>query len=588
MSRPVAGVYQRSVVVTLPGSPKGAKENLEAILPLLPHACMQAAGADSRALHAGGVKKLEKDAGVGPGSSEKAANVGHSHDHGAAHSHAHDHHGHHTQGGSHGHRHGHSIPIPHTKPEDRPHQSNDPLLGPSRRYRESPYPMLKVGDAIQTTLHNVPRPKVVTKQVSPDLCYHILAEDISAKEAVPAFRASIVDGYAIRAAPGITSKGVFEVSATSHAAAGQVQPLEDGKVARITTGAPLPPNANSVVMVEDTILNSSTPDGTEELQIEILTDAVKPGENIREIGSDVALNDTILRKGEIISPTGGELGLLASTGIQTVQVYARPTIGIMSTGDEIVPPDFLEPLQLGEVRDTNRMTLLSALRSWGYPCVDVGIGPDDPDALEAHLRSALGKCDVLFTTGGASMGERDLLKPVLERRLGAIIHFARVAMKPGKPTTFCTVDVKDVLSGVKVSKAVWSLPGNPASAVVSAAVFALPGLAVMSGQLQHLKETRERSGDDLELFRRVGLPRAKARLQESVRCDKQREEYVRALVTVGNGGQLMARTTGGQRSSRVGSLARANGLLVLPAGGGEIKDGDEVECLLLGQVGGIL
>lgn len=567
MSRPVAGVYNSSIIVTLPGSPKGAKENLEAILPLLPHACMQAAGADSRQLHSGGVQQLEAEAGVSSGASEKASSKDHSHTHHAGHSHSH----------------GHTIPVPHTRPEDRPQQSNDPQLGPSRRYRESPYPLIKVEEAIRIIIDKVPKARRVTKPVSPDSCYHILAEDITAQEAVPAFRASIVDGYAINVSKHGTSKGVFQVAAVSHAAPGTIQALGEGQVARITTGAPLPPNATAVVMVEDTLLKSTTSDGSEEATIEILTDAIKPGENVREIGSDVAVGSVILRRGEMIQPTGGELGLLASAGVREIAVYDRPTIGIMSTGDEIVPADRAGPLQLGQVRDSNRMTLLAALRSWGQACIDLGIAPDNEDALEARLRAALGKCDVLLTSGGASMGERDLLKPILERRLGAMVHFGRVAMKPGKPTTFCTATVKDAVSGQPMPKAIFSLPGNPASAMVTAAVFALPGIMAMSG----MTAVHDHTGKGPALLR-VGLPRARVTLATGpVHCDKLREEYVRASVTVAPSGRLTALTTGAQRSSRAASLARANGLLVLPAGAGALQAGAQVDCLLIGQVGGL-
>ena len=367
MSRPVAGVRKNTLIITLPGSPKGAKENLESILKLLPHACLQAAGVDSRSLHAGGVKKLEEEAGVGrkPSSS-------------AQHHHGHDHSHSHSIGSG-----GHTIPQPHTNPADRP-VSNDPQAGPTRRYRESPYPMVSVQAATELILKHTPSPMALTVDVDTGLVGSVLAEDVTATESVPAFRASIVDGYAIVVTKGEGSKGLFPVSSVSHAAPGQAQPLQAGHVARITTGAPLPPGATSVVMVEDTVLRSITQDGQEEIEIEILTDDIEPNENVREVGSDVRAEEIILRKGDKITAVGGELGLLASVGRAQVEIYKKPIIGVLSTGDEIISHDRPGPLKLGEVRDSNRPTIMAAVKSWGYEAIDLGIASDKCGSTSYH------------------------------------------------------------------------------------------------------------------------------------------------------------------------------------------------------------
>jgi gephyrin len=353
MSRPVAGVRKGTVIVTLPGSPKGAKENLEAIIKLLPHACLQAGGMDSRSLHSGGVKKLEQEAGV----SSKPV---------PSHDHSHNHH-------SHGHTHGHAVPRAHTKPEDRP-QSNDPSAGPTNRYRESPYPMISVEEAIRTVLDHTPSPGMITTAVYEACLGSILAHDVYATEAVPAFRASIVDGYAVIAGQDAPStKGVFPVVSISHAAPGKSTSLKSGQIARITTGAPLPEGATSVVMVEDTVVRSTTEDGKEEKEVEILTDAIEPGENVREPGSDIKKGEILLRRGERL--TTGALGLLVSVGIGEVAVFQRPFIGVMSTGDEIV--DSTDgPLQFGQVRDCNRPSLLHALELSRFSAIDAGIASD--------------------------------------------------------------------------------------------------------------------------------------------------------------------------------------------------------------------
>ncbi|KAL9124063.1 MAG: hypothetical protein Q9217_006574 [Psora testacea] len=555
MSRPVAGVRNETLIVTLPGSPKGAKENLLAILKLLPHACSQAAGQDSRAIHAGGVGKLEEDAGVS--TKRKDPNQQHQHHH-HGHFHGHD---------------GHAMPKAHTRPEDRP-VPNDPRAGPSNRYRKSPYPILSVNEALKTIFDNTPIFRSITVPVNASLTGHILAEDVKAREAVPAFRASIVDGYAVIVSPdGPSIKGVFPVASVAHAAPKEVPELQRGQIARITTGAPLPPGANAVVMVEDTTLKSMTDDDKEEKAVEILSDAVRADENVREVGSDIKAGEVVLREGDEVTAVGGEIGLLASVGKAEVMAYKKPVIGVLSTGDEIVSHEGKGPLRLGEVRDCNRPTLMAAARGWGYEVVDLGIARDNPRSLEEHLRHALQAVDVMITSGGVSMGELDLLKPTLERSLGGTIHFGRVAMKPGKPTTFVTVPhTKDPSTGSRSGphKLVFSLPGNPASALVTANLFVLPALQKMSGKPGPW-----------------GLPKMKVVLGEQIRCDKERSEYHRVGLRAGEDGRVWAFTTGGQRSSRVGSLKGAQGLLCLPAKDAVIGKGEMVDALVMDGLSGV-
>ncbi|KAL4979633.1 hypothetical protein BDW66DRAFT_126881 [Aspergillus desertorum] len=585
MARPVAGTRHKSLVITLPGSPKGAKENLEAVIKLLPHACIQAAGADSRALHAGGVKKLEAEAGV---KSESQHDHHHHHHHEHSHSHSHAH--------SHDHGHGHVVPRPHTTPSER--LSNDPAAGANRRHRESPYPMLSVDEALGLVSTHTPEPEVIEVPVNTDLVGYVIAEDVYAAEAVPAYLASIVDGYAVIApespADGQSTKGVFPVASITHAnEGGALAPLEPGTVARITTGAPLPPNANAVVMVEDTLLASSTPDGKEEATVEILTGEIEPNENVRQPGSDVALGSRILQRGDLITPVGGEIGLLTATGTKTVKVFKKPTVGVLSTGDELVEHDDPRSLQGGQIRDSNRPSILSCLKSWGIPAVDLGIARDTPAGeLEQRLRDALrgvGKSnisvDVIITTGGVSMGELDLLKPTIERSLGGTIHFGRVSMKPGKPTTFATVPFKPTASAhgqqERSSRLIFSLPGNPASALVTLNLFVLPSLHKLIGLGQ--KQAA------LGLAPTLGLPLVTVTLSHPFPLDPKRTEYHRAIVTASpKDGRLYATSTGvegvGQRSSRVGSLASANALLVLHPGKGSIEQGSLVEALMMGPI----
>lgn len=175
------------------------------------------------------------------------------------------------------------------------------------------------------------------------------------------------------------------------------------------------------------------------------------------------------------------------------------------------------------------------------------------------------KVDVIITSGGVSMGELDLLKPTIERSLGGTIHFGRVSMKPGKPTTFATVPFKSN-TGDDERKVIFSLPGNPASAVVTYHLFVLPSLHKMSG------------------INPAGLPKIKVVLDQDIKLDPKRNEYHRVMVTARTDGQLYATSTGFQRSSRIGSFKGANALLCLPAKEGSLKKGEKVDALLMGKL----
>ncbi|EWC47907.1 hypothetical protein DRE_02789 [Drechslerella stenobrocha 248] len=556
MSRPVAGVRKETVIITLPGSPKGAKENLEAIIKLLPHACVQAAGSDSRSLHSGGTIKLEQEAGLTGDAVASARRSPGQHDH---HSHLHESGGIASDNaGSVGHSHcGHHAPKP---------RSNELSGDVTRRHRSSPYPMISVAEAHKLVAANLPILGTTKRKVDSSLVGYILAEDIVAVESVPAFRASIVDGYAVVHTDGA---GVYPVTAVAHATStSDAAPLAAGQIARITTGAPLPPGATAVVMVEDTRIVEKTEDEKEELRVEILASGLEDMENVREVGSDVRAGQLVLQKGAQITGVGGEIGLLASVGVQEVAVYHRPVVGVLSTGDEVVDHDRPGELKLGEVRDSNRPALIAAIRSRGYEAVDLGIARDKAETLEEVLKGALPKVDLLITTGGVSMGEKDLLKPTIERTFTGTIHFGRVAMKPGKPTTFATIPAVD--DGV--GKPIFSLPGNPASATVTFHLFVLPALRQLSG---HIGSERY-------------LPTALVTLDHDVPLDA-RPEFHRAVVTIDKG-TLQARSTGGQRSSRIGSMEAANALLCLP-GLTEVGDkrkriprGDKVAALLIGEL----
>ena len=254
----------------------------------------------------------------------------------------------------------------------------------TQRHRSSPFPMLSVPEATDKILTNTPVLPITSLPVNESLVGYILAEDIKASESVPAFRASIVDGYAVICTPpsdftyvltlASEGEGVYPVTQISHASASSPQPLQAGQIARITTGAPLPPGSDAVIMVEDTLVTAETPEG-EEKEVCLLA-SVPSGENVREIGSDVEKGTVILKRGTEVTFAGGEVGILASVGVAEVKVWKKPVVGVLSTGNELVRHTEGRELDLGEVRDSNRPSLLTVLNAWGYEGVDLGIASD--------------------------------------------------------------------------------------------------------------------------------------------------------------------------------------------------------------------
>ncbi|KAJ3032907.1 hypothetical protein HDV00_006980, partial [Rhizophlyctis rosea] len=428
LCRPICGVRHHSLILTLPGSVKGATENLDSVMGVLHHAVDLARGergageALHQKMHGGhiGIVRPVTEVDTTP-----TANAQQHHHH-----HHHDHHHHH-------------------------HHHADITPPVATRARSSPYPMISFAEAVSIVLSHATLLPPVKQRVSRSLIGSVLAEDVVSKEAVPAYRASIVDGYAVVASDG---PGSYPVITSSTAGSAPNPPLQSGQIARITTGAPVPDGATAVVMVEYTEVVKASEDGKVEEVVKVNT-TVRDGEDIREVGSDVAVGDVVLEKGQVVTAVGGEVGVLASVGVGEVLVHRKPVVAILSTGNEVKEFDS-GPLPPGAIRDSNRPTLASTIQTAGFDVLDLGVAGDTPEALETTIRKGLEKADVIVTTGGVSMGELDLLKPVLEKSVGAKIHFGRVALKPGKPTTFATVAGKE--GGP--DKLVFALPGNPVSA----------------------------------------------------------------------------------------------------------------------------
>jgi molybdenum cofactor synthesis domain-containing protein len=276
-------------------------------------------------------------------------------------------------------------------------------------------------------------------------------------------------------------------------------------------------------------------------------ESVMSGENIRPIGTDVRQGDRLLPAGTLLGPA--EIGLLAGLGLTPLTVRRRPRVSVLSTGDELVDPG--QPLGPGQIRDSNRFSLVAALMTTDAEVVWSGKAPDERPALESLLRERISDSDVVITSGGVSMGELDLVKSILEDL--ATVHFRRVFMKPGKPLNFATAG--DTL--------IFGLPGNPVSALVGFEVFIRPALATLAGR------------------REIDQPRVTATLARPT-PPTDRIEFQRAIVRVDGVGRLIATTTGSQASSRLASLVGANALLVIPPRESAYEPGEHVEAILLG------
>ena len=403
--------------------------------------------------------------------------------------------------------------------------------------RVSAYPMVQVSEALETILAHArpldPETVDLTRARA-----RILARDITADADVPGLPRSSVDGYAVIADDGSAEFEILEEVTAGRLGIAHVRP---GSAVRIMTGGTLPPGADAVVMVEDV----EETDGRAVLQRR-----PRRGENVHPPGMDLAHGQLVLAKGTRIGPA--EIGLLATVGCAQVPVYRRPRVAVLATGDELVEPHEAPPP--GSIRDSNRYALMAAAEEGGAEIVWQAHARDDESELERAMREGLGVADVLLTSGGVSMGTRDLIKPLLEQM--ATIHFGRVSFKPGKPLTFATTSE---------GKLAFGLPGFPVSSLVTLEVFVRPALLALAGA------------------ERVFRPRVEVALGHDVRPDPFRVEYQRATV-VWEDHRFVARTTGLQSSSRLMSIVGANALLELQPGEQVLAKGTMVQALLLANL----
>lgn len=371
----------------------------------------------------------------------------------------------------------------------------------------------------------------------------VLATSIVAPEPLPAFPRATVDGYAVRAAD---TFGASPSLPAYLALAGEVQigsapdlHLSAGQAALIHTGAMIPEGADAVVMLEDTQMARPG-------EIEVLRPAA-PGQNVIQVGEDLKPGDLAIEAGALLRPQ--EIGGLMALGITHVEVAQKPRVAILSTGDEIVPPDTTPAA--GQVRDVNSHSLSALVERAGGQPVRYGILPDRRDPLLAAARRAHAESDLVLLTAGSSIGARDLTSEIIEALgpPGVIVH--GVAIRPGKPTILA------VCSGIPVV----GLPGNPVSALVIAGLFVSAALRRLTGERDP-----------------VVTPRVKAILAVNVASEAGREDYIPVSLRR-SAGDLLAEPVFG-RSNLIFTLVRADGLVRIPAEATGLAAGTRVEVLL--------
>ena len=384
----------------------------------------------------------------------------------------------------------------------------------------------------------------------------VTAEPAVSPEPIPAWDNTAMDGFAVLSGDtaDASSETPVALEVVGTIAAGALPPdapkVAAGKAVRIMTGAPIPEGADAVVQVEHAEPWDNGKGGIR------LSQPVPSGTHIRRAGEDLKAGQTAVPANTALSPA--HLGVLASIGVQEVAAYPRPKVAIFSTGDELVSGG--GPLAVGQIRDSNRHSLLALLQDCAEP-VDGGVVPDDETAIEEAFSRYAAECDAVITTGGVSMGDFDYVKVVLDR-LGDM-RWMQIAIRPAKPLAFGTIG----------STPIFGLPGNPVSCMVSFELFARPALRKMAGQAE-LHRRRVSAIAAEPLHRR---PDGKTHF---ARVRWQWHESNEGSGTGGEDAGYIVFSAGGQGSHQLSAMADANGLAVLPDGDG-IPEGSKVDLILL-------
>ena len=410
--------------------------------------------------------------------------------------------------------------------------------------RATDYPVrISVDEARERVLDVARAHRVATDRVPLDRALgRVLAVDVVAPHALPPFANSAMDGYALRGAD-LPREGEKRFRNRGVMLAGTGASLDFGadECVRITTGAPLPRGADTVVIKENVRVDGDA--------IVVPADAA-PGANVRPAGEDLAEGACAARAGERLN--AARLGLVASCGFAHVTVARRPRVALLVTGDELVPPG--APLGFGQIHDSNRYSIGALLEGAGIVADPVAHVRDDRETLREALSQAAATCDVIITSGGVSAGEADHVTPLVAE-LGRI-DFWKVRMKPGMP----------FLCGAIGRALVFALPGNPVSSMATFLAFVEPALRAMQGD-----ETPARNW--------------RAQLAEPVRKKHDRTEFLRARIICGEDGVLRAGPVERQGSGMIGGVSEADALVVVPEDARSLAAGDFVDVMFLPGAG---
>jgi molybdopterin molybdotransferase len=364
-----------------------------------------------------------------------------------------------------------------------------------------------------------------------DAASMVLAADVVARNDVPPFRNSAMDGYAVRAADTASASWTApaELPVACHVAAGQgeIPRLRAREAIRIMTGAPLPTGADAVVRFEET--DESESSAQSDRGTVLVYRAAHPLDNVREAGEDIARGAPVARRGQVLR--AADLGLIAAVGEPRVRVHRRPVVAVLSTGNEVVAPG--DRLQPGLIRDSNSFVIGALARSWGADVRLIGIARDTVDDLTGRLGEA-GAADLIVTSGGVSLGDYDLVKDVL--RSEGEVAIWQVRMKPGKPLAFGQIGRTPLLG----------VPGNPVAAAISFIIFGRPAIRKMLGH----QVTEPRMVDVIAA--------------DGIDNRGQRRHYVRVRLEPADGGPPLARIAGEQGAGVLSSLAAADALMIVP------------------------
>lgn len=380
-----------------------------------------------------------------------------------------------------------------------------------------------------------------------------LAEDIRAPFDVPPLDNSAMDGYAVQADSivGVTYESPKNLRVIGEAVAGQVSKLRvaPGTAVRIMTGAPLPEGADTVVPFEDTDELERKANLLYDGEIGIFA-SLPVGSNVRRRGEDIAKGEVIISRGTLLRPA--HIGVLASLGKKTASVIRQPTVGILATGDELIDPD--SPLLPGKIYNSNSYSLAAQVMECGGIPKLLGIASDKVGELSAAISRGL-ECDLLITSGGVSVGDYDVVKQVLAA--AGEISFWTVRMKPGKPLAFGILRGRN---GRKIPHL--GLPGNPVSSMITFEVFARPTIRKMMGAHE------------------LARPRIVAVMEDAVINKDSRRIFARVIVSRRDN-KYFARLTGPQGSGILTSMAKANGIVIVPETVNEVKPDDTAEVMVL-------